>query len=300
MSNNYPDVYHLKFTAMVELAIQQRESRLEKTCFPSTGSGETDSIVNKVGQITARRNAPRGGTVQHQHASLETRWCSPNSVSTDQIIDPRDKSHTTVDLDNSLVQAAAAAHMRERDEIISEAWFASAKTGKQGGSTTAFGTTHSTGNVIAVDTGAAAATGMNLEKILAALEVLKDHNVDPMMEEIYCVISPRQWRDLYGEIQVVSTDYNGGGSPVRTGQIPSILGVTFVEYTSIPTDGNSYRRCALYAKSAMTFMTWRGMSSKKTIRADINAQPDQISTDECVGAARVEEKTILEIKCSEA
>lgn len=295
MSINLPQHYVQQYATNIELLLQQKNSRLNQFVMMGNHVGEQASPVDQIGSVEMQEPAGRFAPIGRVDASVDRRWCLPADFDLPQLVDSFDKLRLLIDPTSSYVQNAMAAINRQYDKVILQAFFADAKTGKSGGSTTSF----LAGNQVSVSTGAAAATGLNVKKLREAKRILMSHDVDVDAEQIYCAITADEHDDLLAEAQVVSTDFNE--KPVLTeGKITRFLGINFIHTQLIANykDANSYNRIPVWVKSGMHLGQWGGVYTDLSQRKDLSGHPFQAYSKVTIGATRLEEKKIVEIKCS--
>jgi hypothetical protein len=97
-----------------------------------------------------------------------------------------------------ILRAAAAAIGRAMDDEIIDALGGTAKTGKDGTTSTAFPASQK----IAV-----ASSGLTIAKLVNAKKILDQNNVDASIKK-YIVVSPEQIEDLLNNTTVTSSDFN--------------------------------------------------------------------------------------------
>lgn len=295
MSINLPSHYVQQYATNIELLLQQKNSRLNQMVMMGNHVGEQASPVDQIGSIEMQEPAGRFAPIGRVDAAVDRRWVLPSDYDLPQLIDSFDKLRLLQDPTSSYVQNAMAAINRQYDKIILQAFFADAKTGKAGGTTTSF----LAGNQVSVSLGAAAATGLNVKKLREAKRILMSHDVDVDAEQIYCAITADEHDDLLAEAQVVSTDFND--KPVLVeGKITRFLGINFVHTQLIANyqDGSGYNRIPVWVKSGMHLGQWGGVYTDLSQRKDLSGHPFQAYSKVTIGATRLEEKKIVEIKCS--
>ena len=103
-----------------------------------------------------------------------------------------------IDPTSSYARAAAAAIGRAMDDTIISALGGTAKTGKEGTTSTTF----PSGQKIAHASG-----GLTIAKLVSAKKLLDAQSVDPSIKR-YIVVSPEQIEDLLNSTTVTSSDFN--------------------------------------------------------------------------------------------
>jgi hypothetical protein len=294
MSLNIPTHYAQQFATNIELLLQQKGSKLRNLVTSGSYIGEQASPVDQFGAVEMQSVTGRFEAMGRVDADTDRRWVLPSDFDLPQLIDSFDKLRLLTDPQSIYVQNAVYAAGRKIDDVIIDALFGTAKTGKSGSTSTTF----PSGQQIAVDYGASGNTGLTVAKLREARKRLKAAEVDLDMDMLVCVITAEQEDNLLAEAQVISLDYND--RPVLVdGRLNSFLGINFVHSERLDTDGSSYRRVPVFAKSGMHLGIWNDITTDISQRKDLKGLPFQSYVYMTVGATRLEEEKIVEIKCAE-
>jgi anti-sigma28 factor (negative regulator of flagellin synthesis) len=294
MSANLPSHYVSQFNTNLQLLLQQKVSKLRASITEGSYSGKQASPVDQVGAISMNKVSGRFNAMGRVDAALDRRWVLPQDFDLPQLIDSFDKLKILVDPTGKYTENALAAANRQIDDLIIDAFFGDAKTGEEGGSNTSF----LSGNQVAVNFGSASDVGLTVAKLKEAKRILMAHEVDLETDPIFAVVTAEQHDNLLNEVQIISTDFND--KPVLVeGRIMRFLGINFIHCERLDTDGSSYRRIPVYAKSGMHLGIWNEIQNSLSIRNDLQSEPYQIYTKMSMGATRIEEKKVVEIKCAE-
>lgn len=257
--------------------------------------GEQASPVDQIEKIEMQAPAGRFADIGRVDAAVDRRWVLPNDYDLPQLLDSFDQARLLIDPKSSYVANAVAAANRQIDRELIAAFFGTAKTGKTGSTSTSF----LSANQVAATMGAAAATGLNVKKLREAKKILMAYNNDLESEQIYCAITAKQHDDLLAEAQVVSTDFNE--KPVLVeGKVMRFLGINFIHTELLGVDGSSYRRLPVWLKSGMHLGQWGSIYTDVDQRKDLTGHPWQAYMKMTIGATRLDEEKVVEIKCSEA
>ncbi len=287
----------LSFTTNVELLSQQLISKIEDTVEVKDFVGEGAQDVQQVGSIELDAVVTVDGDTNYGSPSHTSRWLYPVPYDKAFLIDKISELLTIADFKNPYVRTLAAAAYRRVDDTLIAGYYASAATGKQGGTPVSF----TSGNEIAATVGAAASTGLNPEKVLKALEVLRVNEAidDSGMDPIYCIIGPKQQTDLLRFVEVASGDFVAQRA-YQTGQIPpGWMGINWRISNRLPTSTGTVKRIPLYVKSGVCLGFWqrpapelfRDTSKKNNWAAQMKMM---------LGASRREEAKCASILCDEA
>lgn len=294
MSINSPSHYVQQYATNIQLLLQQKDSRLKSLVMNGSHAGEQASPVDQIEKIEMQSPAGRFAPIGRVDAAVDRRWVLPNDYDLPQLIHSFDELRLLTDPKSSFVANAVAAANRQFDRVIIDAFFDDAKTGKTGSTTTSF----LSANQVAATMGASAATGLNVKKLREAKKILMAYDIDLNSEQIYCAITAKQHDDLLAEAQVVSNDFNE--KPVLVeGRVMRFLGINFVHTELLETDGSSYRRLPVWVKSGVHLGQWGAMSTSIDKRVELSGQPWQAYMKMTIGATRLDEKKVVEIKCAE-
>lgn len=294
MSTNIPSLYAQQYATNIQLLLQQKDSRLKSFVNQGSHVGEQASPVDQIEKIEMQAAGARFSPIGRVDAGVDRRWVLPNNYELNQLLDSFDELRLLTDPKSSYVANAVAASNRQMDREIISAFFGASKTGKTGSSTTSF----LSANQIAVTMGASSATGLNVKKLREAKKILMSYNVDLESEQMFCAITAKQHDDLLAEAQVVSSDFND--KPVLVeGKVMRFLGINFIHTELLETDGSSYRRLPVWVKSGMHLGQWGSIYTDVDQRKDITAHPWQAYMKMTIGATRLDEEKVIEIKCAE-
>lgn len=285
-----------EYSTNLDLLSQQMLPKLAIHAMEQSASGSKafrmTSQIDKTNAVRRTTSAKPAINIDVPH---DGRWVYPLMTDWGKVVDDIDLLQTNIAPQGAYVRSAVAALNRTRDDDFATAFFGDAQTGETGSTTTSF----DSNNVIAVTEGAAAATGLNIDKLRAAQEGLLANDVDLDMEDILIAVSPKQHDDLLALTQVVSTDFND--RPVLVdGKVRQFLGMKIIISTRLPTDSNSYRRLPVWVKSGMGRGVWKEISGVIRKRPDLQGEPDYAEASLMDGYTRLDEDKCFEIKCSEA
>lgn len=293
MSFNVNTHFVQQYSTNVQLLLQQKGSKLRNAVTVGSYTGKAAKAVEQVGSVNAQKRTQRHGDTPLISTPADARWVYPVDYEWADLIDDQDKLRMLIDPQSSYAQNGAFALGRAMDDEIISAFFGTSKTGENGSTSTTF----PAGQQVAVDTGAASATGLNIAKLRAAKKILLANEVDVDNEQLFAVITAEQHDDLLNEAQAVSLDYNT--RPVLVdGRITAFMGFNFIHCERLGVDGDSYRRVPVFAKSGMHLGMWNDINTMISERAD-KGYATQVYCKGTFGATRVEEGKVVEIKCDE-
>lgn len=306
MSINIPTYYVQQYSTNLEMLLQQKDLRLASTVRRGDHVGKQASPVDQVGAISAQKVTGRFNPMGRVDAPTDRRWVFPTDYDLPQLIDHFDKLRLLTDPQSQWTVNAAAAMNRAMDDEIIAAYFATAKTGEQGATSTTWATTVTTsaGQNVAVATGAGAATNLNVAKLREGKKTLMAAEVDLDTEIIWLAFTASQHDALLNEVQIVSSDFNGNEKPVLSdGKVTRFLGINFKHSERLQngTDdaAGTSRMIPMYASSGMYLGSWEAIKSSIDQRLDLQGLPYQLYTWGTFGATRLEEKKMIRIWCKE-
>ena len=297
------------YTSNVMMLLQQTESRFEAAVQIRPFYGKAASVVEQFGQSNAVRITSRHADTVLSSTPHDKRWVFPLDYAWAEMTDEADLLRMLIKPNNIYAQVGAAAMKRVMDDEILSGFFNSNKTGENGSTDTGLLSAFGSGSqVVAVNTGSSANTGLNIAKLRAAKRILLQAEVDIDNDPLFMAISAKQHDDLLNEAQAISLDY--GNTPVlEQGRIRSFMGFNFIPSERIPGAGayNAGMNPALtvpvgqnwvpfWAKSGVCLGKWNELTAKVGERVDKN-HGEQVSLRMTLGATRLEERRCGYIVC---
>ena len=294
MSINIPDHYTISFSTNVMLLLQQKGSMLRGTVMEGHYTGKQASPVDQIGRVEMLDVTNRFAPMPRVDASVDRRWVTPSDFDLPQMIDTFDKLRLLTDPESSYTQNAVYGAGRKIDTLIILAFQATAKTGEQGATSTVF----TAANEIDVAVGGANSR-LNVAKLLGVKEIMRSNFVDFDMDEVYCGLTAKDESSLLNEIQIISSDFNGGDRPVmKDGKMTRFLGITFkyCELIESVAAGVSEVNVPVWAKSGMHLGMWNDIQTEISRRVDVRGIPWQSYVTATFGATRIEENKVYNIE----
>ena len=280
-----------QFNANVEILSQQKGSGLRNAVRLKTGVVGETTYIDQIGKTSAVKRTTRHADTPIVDTEYQRRKIDMVDYDWADLIDKADKLKMLADPTSEYsINASFALGRAIDDELITKA-FATAYTGKEGGTSTTF----PSANVVAVG-----ASGMTLAKLLAAKEILDNYDVDPE-EERYIAVASKQIQDMLKINEFVSADFNTVKALVAGARTPfGFMGFTFIPISNslLDTDSNSYRRVICWAKNGLGLAIGKDITTEITQRADKN-YATQVYATISIGSSRVDEDKVVEIKCDE-
>lgn len=291
--------HHVKmYTANVQAALVKKGGVLSSLVSRSSYKGEKAQVVNFIGPVEfIERDTPYSDTklTQLEHTQ---RWIVGKEYDCAVLVDRLDLLKMIYDPTSPYVERFREAAARKQDEVIMAAFFATAKTGKDGTTDTIFK---------AANTVAHGGTGLTVAKLRSVRKLIKKRHVDIRTSRPYMAVTAEEIDDLLGEVAVGSSDYNAV-KPLVDGEVSQFMGFTFVPYEdngatpgkSIPsfTDGTKVRQLPVWVMDGMHHGSWEGLVITINNRPDKN-NIKQIHGTMTEGATRLDEDKVFQVEAKE-
>jgi hypothetical protein len=297
MSFEIDTAFVQQYGSNVEYLVQQMGSRLRDCVALETGIVGKTAFFDQIGAVSARKVQNRHGDSPLNSTPHARRRVAMFDYDTGDLIDDFDKVRTLIDPASAYARSHAWAMGRAVDDEIIDSAFATAFTGEDGSTQVTF----PAGQVVAVNSHAygtgSGNVGMTISKLIEAKVLLDEADNDPD-EPRYIACSAKQLGDLLQTTEVTSSDYNTVKALVE-GRIDSFMGFQFKRLERLNVDGNDYRRVIAWVQSGLKL----GIGRDTTAR--ISERPDKrYSTyayfSQTLGATRMQEEKVVEIKCLES
>jgi hypothetical protein len=309
MSFQVPTSFVQQYSTSVMMLLQQSESRFEAAVQVRPFYGKAASVVEQFGLTNATRITSRHADTVLSSTPHDKRWVFPIDYGWAEMTDEADLLRMLIKPNNIYVQAGASAMKRVMDDEILSGFFNSNKTGENGSADTGLlGSFGGGSQVVPVNTGSSANTGLNIAKLRAAKRLLLQAEVDIDNDPLYMAISAKQHDDLLNEAQAISLDYSS--TPVLDeGRIRKFMGFNFIPSERIPGAG-AYNAAInpaqtvpagqnwvqFWAKSGVCLGKWNELRAKVDRRPDKN-DAEQVALRMTLGATRLEERRCGYIVC---
>jgi hypothetical protein len=293
MSVNIPTHYVQQYSTNIALLLQQQGSKLRDAVSVGSYVGKQSSPVDQIGKVEMQTVTSRFSPMNRVDAPTDRRWVLPSDFDLPQLIDSFDKLRLITDPESAYVRNAVLAAGRKMDQVICAAFTGTAKTGETGSTNTSF----TSGNEVDVAVGGANSR-LNVAKLREVKRLMMANHVDFDLEEAYVGITASDHDALLGEIQVVSSDFNGGMPVLRDGRIMEFMGFRFIHCELIEQSlaGTNEVTLPVWVKSGMHLGMWNDIQNSISIRHDLQGEPWQVYTQMTVGATRLEENKVYAIE----
>tara|TARA_R110000824_G_scaffold79759_1_gene200838 strand:- start:755 stop:1612 length:858 start_codon:yes stop_codon:yes gene_type:complete len=285
MSTQVTTAFVNQFSSNVALLSQQMGSKLRSAVDVESVTGEK-AFFDQVGSVSAVARASRHQDTPLLETPHSRRQVALTTYEWADLIDDADKVRMLADPTSSYARAAAAAIGRSQDDVIIAAMGGTAKTGKEGATSTVF----ASGQKIAHGS-----AGLTIAKLVSAKKLLDANDVDPSIKR-YIVVSPEQIEDLLNNTTVTNSDFNTVKA-LSQGDISSYVGFEFITSNRLKDDGTS-RLCYAFAQDGMKMAIGKDVMARVDERSD-KSYSTQVYYCATFGATRMEENKIVEIACNE-
>ncbi len=275
MSTSINTAFIKMFEREVHESYQRMGSKLRNAVRTINTVQGASCVFQKVGRGTAATKSTHG-MVPVMNVSHSTVECTLQDYYAGDWVDRLDEMKTNIDERQVTANAGAYALGRKTDELIINA-LNSAST-----------------NVVPEGT-----TGMTLDKVLAAFELLGKKDV-PDDGQRFAVIGWKQWSELLKIQEFTNADYIGADElPYKGSQAKRWLGTVWIPHSGLPYNaGTTTRTCFWFHKTAI------GHAIGSDVQTDITWHGDRaahfVNNMMSQGAALIDGEGVVSIACDEA
>lgn len=276
-----------EFATTLYLLSQQSGSKLMGTVRHETDFTGEAKFYNQYGEDEAKEKNTRHQDIEYNADDYSRRMVTPKLAYWSKLIDTEDEISMGLDPKSALMTAGKNCIGRKIDDYILTALRGTAMTGSDGTTETALGS----GQKVAAD-----GTGLTLDKILDAQEIMNDADVPE--DERYWVYGPKQLKDLLKITEVTSIDFNAQKALVA-GRMSAFLGFTWIMSTRL-TLSSTTRYNMAYHRQGILLASQGGVNTAIDKIVTKVKQPWQLYADIYCGATRMEEEMVVEVSCIES
>jgi len=274
-----------QYSDNILLLVQQLTLKVAPTVFQKPNCQGEISFQDQLASSDADEKLARNEVVRNSDPDYDRRKIVPRYFYQAPLVDSMDKVMMAKDPTNEIVRNNAASLARAKDKVVCDAFFATAYSGKAGGTSNTL-----TGDQVI----AAGGAGLTMAKIRQAKKVLDQNEVES--ENRYFAITAEEVEDLLAITEVTSTDYAQVKALV-SGQPGTICGFNFIQTERLPISSTT-RKCAAYHKNGMVLGTWKELIASIDIMPGLHFSA-QIYAGQSYGATRLEEERVVEVDCIE-
>ena len=284
MSSQITTAFVEQYSANIQMLSQQMGSLLRDAVRNESVTGK-DAYFDQIGKVTAQLKVSRHSDTPQIDTPHSRRRVSLADYEFADLIDQQDKVRLLIDPTSSYAKAAAYAMGRAMDDVIIAAALGSANTGVSGGTSVPF----DPANIVAANLGG---TGMNIEKLASAKQILDAGDVDPSIKR-HIIVSPQEIADLLNSTTVTSSDFNTVKALVH-GEIDSFMGFKFHVSNRLVDNGASNTQCIAFAEDGILLGIGKDVTARIDERAD-KSYATQVYYCQTIGATRMEEAKVVSV-----
>jgi hypothetical protein len=284
------------YRSNIEIQFQQKGSRLRPYVREEPQNAEFD-FYDRIGPTEAVEVQGRHTDTPLVSTPHDRRRVALRDFDWADLVDRKDKLRMLADPTSSYTLNAVYALGRKMDDIIIEAAFDTAYTGKTGATSVTFA--NDNGETIAstyVESGSATASNLTIGKLRRARKLLQENEAEED-EELIAVVTSSQLQALLRTTEVTSSDYNSVKALVN-GEVDTFMGWNFVRTERLAKSGD-IRDCIFYCKSAMI------LGVADDIMVDVGPRRDkrnstQIYVSASFGSVRSWGEKVIKVQCDES
>lgn len=290
--NNIETSFVQQYGRNVQMMAQQMGSKLRDKVMTETVTGERHYFELYNTNSAMQEVTVRHGDLNATDTVFERRAVDLVDYEDTKWLSSFDKAKMLADPLNPVVQAQAAQMGRQIDDIIIAAAYADMKTGKSG-TTTSSATTAIAINSWAYGTGTGN-SNLTISKIIE-LQAAFDAN-DVPLEGRYLVVDPINHSKLLATAEATSSDFVTNRN-LESGRVEGLVGFDLIVSSRIGVDGSGYRRCFGFQKSGLALAVGVDAKTDISINRQKSGLPVQAYIALSMGATRLENSKVREIKC---
>lgn len=283
------------YKANIDILSQQRLARIRPRVRVETQHSEYE-YYDRVSATSAVESLNRHGDTPLISTPHDRRRVGLRDFDWADLIDRKDKLRMLADPTSTYVRNAIMAFNRTQDDLLIEAAFATAYSGKNGETSVTF----PAGNIIAVNYHETTPADSNLTigKLRRARYLLDKGEAAPDDEaDLTCVVDPSQIQALLRTAEVTSADYNQIRALVD-GAVDTFMGFKFIKSNRLVLASGNVRQCIAFERQGML------LAVGDEIMVDVGPRRDkrnsvQVYVCMSMGATRMEEAKVLQILCDE-
>lgn len=283
------------YRANIDLKFQQMGSRLRPFVRNESQKAEFE-FYDRIGPVDAVEVTNRHADTPLISTPHDRRRVGLRQFDWADLIDDFDKIRMLADPTSSYVTNAVFALGRAQDDVLIQAAFGSAYTGKTGSTVVTF----PAASEIAVDyveSGTAANSNLTIGKLRRARYLLdKSEATTEGQYDLVIVCDPSQIQSLLRTTEVTNSDYNTVKALVA-GEIDTFMGFKFVKSNRLVV-ASSVRDVICFERQGLL------LASGMEIKVDVGPRRDkrnsiQVYVCGSFNATRMWEEKVLRIKCNE-
>lgn len=298
LGGSYQDSYLDLFKGLVEHEAQQKISRLGIIPKIELMSGNK-TFFDKLGQNAHYEKTSRGQVKSFTDLTFERRQVVELFVSFDHILDKEDLIKYVDNPQNMVIESAASAMGRQKDEIIMDAIQGNAVVTTNGSSANQALTLSVAVNDHSYDSDSGD-VALTPSKLKEATRLLQQNYGHDGSKRLFCVAPIGQIMELASADEVINKDFRSSsvleGPGIHKG-ISGYLGIDFISYEETGLDGSSDENVYLLTEDAIRMGIFQEMKAEILKDSTRVGNPDTISVTQALGAVRMHEEKVVTILC---
>src|SRR5215471_6702380 len=269
MSENLPKLFTTQFSTVLEMKLQQRQSKLRGRCMEGFHVGKQASPIQYIGAVQMKAPAGRFAPIGRQDVDFVRRWVLPVDRDANQLIDTFDKLKTAIEPTSQYADVAAAAVAREWDDRLIQAAFSISLTGTDSSSfNNETFDPNGVGLTISPTFASAANSGLTVAKMIEAKRIMRKAQVDVDEESMTWVTNSQGEADLLNQVQVVSTEFSD--KPVlQEGRVTRFMGWDII-YSERLTSSSNVRQNIPFVPDGIYLGIWEDTFNDVSQRRDLS------------------------------
>ena len=279
----------------IDVKFQQIGSRLRPYVRVEMQHAEFD-FFDRIGPVDAVEVTTRHGDTPLIQTPHDRRRVALRDFDWADLIDRKDKLRMLADPTSPYTVNAVYSLGRKMDDIMIEAAFGTAYTGKTGATAITFPASQ-TVTVNYVESGTAANSNLTIGKLRRARYLLdKQEAANEGDNDLVLVADPAQIQSLLRTTEVTSSDYNTVKALVA-GQIDTFMGFKFIKSNRLPL-ATATRSVLAFEKQGLL------LSVASEVQVDVGPRRDkrnsvQVYVCGSFGSVRMWEEKVVKILCDE-
>lgn len=290
ITNAFVEQYRNNITVLT----QQRGSKLRDFVTVNNGVVGKTVFTEQIGSTEAKKRVSRHSDSPLVETPHKRRLYTMADYEWGDLIDKADRVRMLIDPTSTYAQSAAFAMGRAMDDVLITAMSGNATTEDQG-SQSPQALTLTVAKTVGPQ-GQSTETGMNVEKLREAVQLMATNNV-PDDEEKFIVLSPIGVQQLLQQREITSADFNTVRALVN-GEIDTFMGLRFIVSNRLPVPASNERDAFVFTRSGIELGIGQDVMGRIEERPD-KAFSTYVYYCMSLGATRLEEEKVVKITYEE-
>jgi len=286
------DAHRVTYRENVKLAIQEHRAVFDDAyTYTADVRGKQVQVIDIIGKSEARVDAPEGGDTPDIDAQHEPVWMRPIRLDWGKLIRKEDAIKALTDFKSEYVQGGATGILRGRNNVLASALFGPRLIGNEVPVSTVWA-----GRTVAATVGGAGPdVGMNVKKILNAMQLMETDDIVVEDEDLYLGLDPIEVEQLWNDITFVNMDYRAEAQLDNINKrVMAIFGIPIVPTKRIANIDGTHSAAAMWCKSGVYW----GEAMPLTVTSQPNPNKqyrEHPYIEQWVAATRTEDAKVVKI-----